>query len=118
MAQAAVRCYAPWRDLRLRGQQVRASAVRGYGFWRAQWAPPTKWGLNYAKILALLAASTVSVTVMVAPAGAITGNFQKDFVHEYVGLVAYYDAKDNFLWRCTVRLINPTTFLRPGIVRT
>jgi hypothetical protein len=66
------------------------------------------------KILALLAALTASATVMVAPAGAITGNFQKDFDHQYVGLVAYYDANDTFLWRCTGALINPTTFLTAG----
>jgi hypothetical protein len=66
------------------------------------------------KALALLAAFAVSAVVMITPAGAITGNFQKDTEHQYVGLIAYYDVDNNFLWRCSGALINPTTFLTAG----
>jgi secreted trypsin-like serine protease len=64
--------------------------------------------------LLLLAAVAASVAVTVSPAGAVTGNFQPDNVHNYVGLVAFYDAKGNFLWRCTGSLLNPTTMLTAG----
>jgi secreted trypsin-like serine protease len=50
----------------------------------------------------------------VSPAGAVTGNFQPDNVHNYVGLVAFYDANGNFLWRCTGSLLNSRTFLTAG----
>jgi hypothetical protein len=39
------------------------------------------------------------------PAGAITGNFEPDFDHEYVGLVVFYDADGEFLWRCSGSLV-------------
>ena len=51
---------------------------------------------------------------MVSPAGAITGNFQPDTVHTYVGLVAFYDANGNFLWRCSGSLLNANTLLTAG----
>ena len=63
-------------------------------------------------MLGALAASVVALTA--SPAGAITGNFQPDFVHTYVGLVAFYDAQGNFLWRCTGSLLNSRTFLTAG----
>src|SRR3954453_21455059 len=54
-----------------------------------------------ARLLTLLAAAAAAVALVVSPASAITGNFQKDTVHTYVGLVAFYDADSKFLWRCT-----------------
>jgi hypothetical protein len=62
----------------------------------------------------LLALVAVAVAIAVGPAGAVTGNFQPDNTHAYVGLVAFYDAHGNFLWRCTGALLNPTTFLTAG----
>jgi secreted trypsin-like serine protease len=67
-----------------------------------------------ARLLTLLAAAVAVVALAVSPASAITGNFQKDNVHTYVGLVAFYDADGNFLWRCTGSLLNPSTFLTAG----
>ncbi len=64
--------------------------------------------------LMLLALVAVAVAITVGPAGAVTGNFQPDNTHAYVGLVAFYDAHGNFLWRCTGALLNPTTFLTAG----
>ena len=61
--------------------------------------------------LAVLA-SVVAATV--TPARAVTGNFTEDNVHDYVGLVAFYDAEGNFLWRCTGSLVNSTTVLTAG----
>ena len=48
------------------------------------------------------------------PAGAITGNFQPDFEHEYVGLVVFYDANGEFLWRCSGSLLTDQVFLTAG----
>lgn len=48
------------------------------------------------------------------PAGAITGNYQKDNEHVYVGMVAFYDASGAFLWRCTGSALNPSTVLTAG----
>jgi hypothetical protein len=61
--------------------------------------------------LAVLA-SVVAATV--TPARAVTGNFTEDNVHNYVGLVAFYDSEGNFLWRCTGSLLNSTTVLTAG----
>ncbi|MBA3735426.1 MAG: trypsin-like serine protease [Actinobacteria bacterium] len=66
------------------------------------------------KVLAAFAALACTAVVAVSPAGAITGNFEKDFIHDYVGLIAYYDANGKFLHRCSGALINPTTFLTAG----
>lgn len=66
------------------------------------------------KLLLLLAVGAAAAAVTVMPAGAVTGNFQPDSTHVYVGLVAFYDDQGHFLWRCTGSLLNPTTFLTAG----
>jgi len=70
------------------------------------------------KMLLMLAvvASVVagSVAGSVSPAKAVTGNFTVDTVHNYVGLIAFYDADGNFLWRCSGSLLNSTTVLTAG----
>jgi Trypsin len=48
------------------------------------------------------------------PAGAVTGNFQPDFEHEYVGLIVFYDANGEFLWRCSGSLLTDRVFLTAG----
>jgi hypothetical protein len=57
--------------------------------------------------LALLAAT-------VAPVGAITKNYEPDFDHPFVGLVAFYDADGDFVHRCTGELLAPTVLLTAG----
>ncbi len=49
-----------------------------------------------------------------APAQAVTGNFVPDFEHEYVGLIVFYDADGEFLWRCSGSLLTDTVFLTAG----
>ena len=44
----------------------------------------------------------------------ITGNYTADFAHPWVGLIVFYDASGNFLWRCSGSLISPTAFLTAG----
>lgn len=63
-------------------------------------------------MLLAIAASAVAVTV--SPAGAVTGNFTQDFQHDYVVLIAFYDANGNFLWRCSGSLLNEDTVLTAG----
>ena len=56
-----------------------------------------------------------SITLMAPPSGAVTGpNIVKDFEHEYVGLVAFYDESGGFLHRCTGTLLSPEVFLTAG----
>jgi secreted trypsin-like serine protease len=49
-----------------------------------------------------------------SPAAAITGNFQKDFAHPYVGLVVFYDSNGEFSHRCSGSLLTPRLFLTAG----
>jgi hypothetical protein len=58
-------------------------------------------------VLAILA-------MVVSPAYAITGNFVEDYEHPFVGLVVFYDASGEFIWRCSGALISPTVFLTAG----
>ena len=71
--------------------------------------------------LALLAAAAVGVLALVVakPAGAITGNYEKDFVHDYVGLLVFYttpdpETGDYFSHRCSGTLISPTVIVTAG----
>ncbi len=54
------------------------------------------------------------LALVVNPAYAITGNFVEDNVHPYVGLVVFYDANGEFIWRCTGTLISDQTLLTAG----
>jgi len=66
------------------------------------------------KLLTLFAALAAALTITVTPAGAITGNFTPDTTHNYVVLIAFYDASGNFLWRCSGSLLNQNTVLTAG----
>jgi hypothetical protein len=50
----------------------------------------------------------------VFPAGAITGNYQPDPIHTYVGLAVFYDQNGEFAYRCSGSLIAPRLFLTAG----
>ena len=65
-------------------------------------------------IIAPLALVLASVGLMAGPAAAITGNSTSDFDHEYVGLIAFYDADGAFVHRCSGTLLSPTVFLTAG----
>lgn len=63
----------------------------------------------------LIALSTVVAAMALAgPASAISGDFVKDNEHPFVGLVVFYDANGDFVWRCTGSLLTPTVFLTAG----
>jgi len=65
--------------------------------------------LNALRALAIAIVAFASV-----PATAITGNWVEDNEHPYVGLVVFYDAGGEFIWRCSGTLISPTKFLTAG----
>ena len=56
----------------------------------------------------------VILSIAVSPAYAIGGDYVEDFEHPYVGLVAFYDADGEFIWRCSGALLSPTVFLTAG----
>lgn len=61
------------------------------------------------------AVAVVAAALVATPASAITGpNITEDFEHEYVGLVAFYDADGEFVHRCTGTLLSPEVFLTAG----
>jgi Trypsin len=69
------------------------------------------------KLLSLAAACAAVLSLLVPSATAITGNYQKDFVHDYVGLVVFYsdeDPNDPFSHRCSGTLISPTVVVTAG----
>ena len=61
-----------------------------------------------------LATVLVAVAAFTTPANAITGDFVEDNEHPFVGLVVFYDAEGEFVWRCTGSLLTPTVFLTAG----
>jgi hypothetical protein len=67
------------------------------------------------KKLLVTAVSVIAILVIaVSPVGAITGNWVEDFDHPFVGLVVFYNADGEFIWRCSGSLISPTKFLTAG----
>jgi secreted trypsin-like serine protease len=61
------------------------------------------------------AAMAVSLLIAIAgPASAITGDFRPDFEHNFVGLIAFYDADGVFQHRCTGELLSPKVVLTAG----
>jgi len=54
------------------------------------------------------------LTALATPVLAITNNWVEDNEHPYVGLVVFYDADGEFVWRCSGSLISPTKFLTAG----
>ena len=61
-----------------------------------------------------LATVLVALAAFATPANAITGDFVEDNEHPFVGLVVFYDADGEFVWRCTGSLLTPTVFLTAG----
>jgi hypothetical protein len=67
----------------------------------------------------LLAALAVGLVTFAGSAGAITGNYQKDFTHDAVGLLVFYttpdpETGDPFSHRCSGTLISPTVMVTAG----
>ncbi len=62
----------------------------------------------------IAAAVVFACAIFATPMHAITGNWVEDTEHPFVGLVVFYDADSEFLWRCSGSLISPTKFLTAG----
>jgi len=65
------------------------------------------------RVLIALSA-VVAAMALAGSASAISGDFVKDNEHPFVGLVVFYDANGDFVWRCTGSLLTPTVFLTAG----
>jgi hypothetical protein len=70
-------------------------------------------------IFATVTALVISTLGLTAPASAITGNYEKDFVHDFVGLMVFYTDPDPvtgdiFSHRCSGTLISPTLMVTAG----
>jgi hypothetical protein len=71
------------------------------------------------KRIALLVAGAASLVSFAGSAGAITGNYEKDFTHNAVGLMVFYTTPDAvtgdpFSHRCSGTLISPTVMVTAG----
>jgi hypothetical protein len=66
------------------------------------------------KLVVLLALLVSMLATSALPAGAITGDYQKDFEHPFVGLVRFYDEDGQYMGRCSGSLLTPTVFLTAG----
>jgi hypothetical protein len=66
-----------------------------------------------------LAAVLAAALGVVPSASAVTGNYEKDFTHDYVGLLVFYtdpdpETGDTFSHRCTGTLVSPTLIVTAG----
>ncbi len=66
------------------------------------------------KLLLTVFSVIAILAIAISPVYAITGNFVEDNQHPYVGLVVFYDANGEFIWRCTGTLISNWTVLTAG----
>ncbi len=66
------------------------------------------------RALSILLVVGLLLGVTATVAYAITGTYVDDNEHPFVGLVVFYDANGEFIWRCSGSLISPTKFLTAG----
>jgi len=66
------------------------------------------------KLIFVLFSVMVILAIAVSPVYAITGDWQRDFEHPFVGLAVFYDSNGEFIWRCSGTLLDSTTFLTAG----
>ena len=57
---------------------------------------------------------TLALFLAAQPAQAVTGSYEPDPIHTYVGLAVFYDAEGEFSHRCSGSLISPSVFLTAG----
>jgi hypothetical protein len=66
------------------------------------------------RLFTVLVAVVASLGLGTTSVHAITGNFEPDFEHDYVGLVVFYDAEGNPTHRCSGSLLTDRVFLTAG----
>ena len=64
--------------------------------------------------IVVLLAIVLGMLAPALPAWAVTGNYQEDNEHPFVGLVTFYDADGEYMHRCSGSLLTPTVFLTAG----
>jgi Trypsin len=69
-----------------------------------------------SRVTSVLCSTFASLALFLAaqPAQAVTGNYEPDPFHTYVGLAVFYDADGEFSHRCSGSLISPSVFLTAG----
>jgi len=55
-----------------------------------------------------------ALLLVVLPVSAITGNWVKDYDHPFVAMITFFDAKGDFVWRCSGSLIDATHLVTAG----
>src|SRR3972149_3515374 len=71
-------------------------------------------GVSMRKAVTVSVFVLFALAVLATPVFAITGNWVEDNDHPFVGLVVFYDAGGEFIWRCSGSLLDSTTFLTAG----
>jgi Trypsin len=66
------------------------------------------------KLTLFIAALAATAAVVASPANAVLYGSPDGNNHPYVGIVRFFDADGNYLWRCSGTLISPTVFLTAG----
>jgi secreted trypsin-like serine protease len=66
------------------------------------------------RIVTVAVVVVVMVAVLAPHAGAVIGNYQRDFTNTGVGLLVTYDDAGEFAGRCSGTLLTPTVFLTAG----
>jgi hypothetical protein len=66
------------------------------------------------KLVFLSTVVLIMLVVTVVPVAAITGNFEEDLEHPFVGLAVFYDENGEFSHRCSGSLLTPIVFLTAG----
>src|SRR6187455_2895470 len=61
-----------------------------------------------------LAAASLLIAIVAAPASAITHGTLDGDDHPYVGLMTAHAATGEYLWRCSGTLVSPTVFVTAG----
>jgi hypothetical protein len=66
------------------------------------------------RLVLALSGAVAILAAAVMPVAAITKNYEPDFDHPFVGLIAFYNADGVFQHRCTGELLAPTVVLTAG----
>jgi hypothetical protein len=66
------------------------------------------------RLFTVLVAVVASLGLGTTSVHAITGNFEPDFEHDYVGLIVFYDAEGTPTHRCSGSLLTDRVFLTAG----
>ena len=66
------------------------------------------------KFFCVLAVAVAMTFALAGSAGAIVWGTPDGNAHPYVGVVRFWDAKGNYLWRCSGTMLSPTVMLTAG----